>query len=105
MRGHGVSGTRSDIGYVGQLEDDLADFVAVLRQSQPTAPITLVWKVVMIGLARLKVCTLRSSKPSRSTVTKTVASLNGIITRKRAVSPGSTCLVVTTPEKGARTTV
>src|SRR5439155_2355650 len=31
MRGHGTSGTRGDIGYVGQLEDDLADFVAVLR--------------------------------------------------------------------------
>ena len=28
MRGHGVSGTRGDIGYVGQLENDLADFVA-----------------------------------------------------------------------------
>jgi pimeloyl-ACP methyl ester carboxylesterase len=42
LRGHGVSGTRGDIGYLGQLEDDLADFVGVLRQSQPTAPITLV---------------------------------------------------------------
>ena len=29
MRGHGVSGTRGDIGYVGQLEDDLADFVGM----------------------------------------------------------------------------
>ena len=29
IRGHGTSGTRGDIGYVGQLEDDLADFVAV----------------------------------------------------------------------------
>ena len=28
IRGHGASGTRGDIGYVGQLEDDLADFVA-----------------------------------------------------------------------------
>ncbi len=42
LRGHGVSGTRGDIGYLGQLEDDLADFVGVLRQSQPSAPITLV---------------------------------------------------------------
>ena len=25
IRGHGASGTRGDIGYVGQLEDDLAD--------------------------------------------------------------------------------
>jgi len=42
MRGHGVSGTRGDIGYLGQLEDDLADFVALVRQAQPTAPLTLV---------------------------------------------------------------
>lgn len=42
MRGHGVSGTRGDIGYVGQLEDDLADFVGVLRKERPSAPITLV---------------------------------------------------------------
>jgi alpha-beta hydrolase superfamily lysophospholipase len=40
MRGHGDSGTRGDISYVGQLEDDLADFVAVVRQTNPTAPLT-----------------------------------------------------------------
>ena len=34
MRGHGTSGTRGDIGYVGQLEDDLADFVAVVAQDR-----------------------------------------------------------------------
>jgi alpha-beta hydrolase superfamily lysophospholipase len=42
MRGHGTSGTRGDIGYVGQLEDDLADFVAVLRKTVPSSPLTLV---------------------------------------------------------------
>ena len=42
IRGHGTSGTRGDIGYVGQLEDDLADFVAVLRNTVPSAPLTLV---------------------------------------------------------------
>jgi pimeloyl-ACP methyl ester carboxylesterase len=41
IRGHGASGTRGDIGYVGQLEDDLADFVAVVRESAPTVPLTL----------------------------------------------------------------
>jgi alpha-beta hydrolase superfamily lysophospholipase len=42
IRGHGASGTRGDIGYVGQLEDDLADFVAVVRKATPTAPLTLI---------------------------------------------------------------
>ncbi|UPK03036.1 alpha/beta fold hydrolase [Bradyrhizobium sp. 170] len=42
MRGHGTSGTRGDIGYVGQLEDDLADFVAELRKTVPSAPLTLI---------------------------------------------------------------
>ncbi len=42
IRGHGASGTRGDIAYVGQLEDDLADFVAVVRNTTPTAPLTLI---------------------------------------------------------------
>lgn len=42
MRGHGVSGTRGDIGYVGQLENDLADFVPTVRKTAPSAPLTLV---------------------------------------------------------------
>lgn len=42
IRGHGTSGTRGDIGHVGQLEDDLADFVAVVRKTAPSAPLTLV---------------------------------------------------------------
>src|SRR5882672_100738 len=41
IRGHGASGTRGDIGYVGQLEDDLVDFVAVVRKTSPDAPLTL----------------------------------------------------------------
>jgi alpha-beta hydrolase superfamily lysophospholipase len=41
VRGHGASGTRGDIRYVGQLEDDLVDFVAVVRKTNPTAPLTL----------------------------------------------------------------
>jgi alpha-beta hydrolase superfamily lysophospholipase len=41
MRGHGASGTRGDIRYVGQLEDDLVDFVAVVRKTNSTAPLTL----------------------------------------------------------------
>jgi alpha-beta hydrolase superfamily lysophospholipase len=42
MRGHGGSGTRGDIGYVGQLEDDLVDFVAHVRKSAPDQPLTLI---------------------------------------------------------------
>ena len=41
IRGHGGSGTRGDIAYLGQLEDDMADFVAVVRKSAADAPITL----------------------------------------------------------------
>jgi alpha-beta hydrolase superfamily lysophospholipase len=41
MRGHGASGTRGDVAYVGQLEDDLADFVAEIRKTEPSAPLTL----------------------------------------------------------------
>ncbi|WP_439359850.1 alpha/beta hydrolase [Bradyrhizobium sp. DASA03007] len=42
IRGHGGSGTRGDIGYVGQLEDDLVDFVAHVRRSAPDLPLTLI---------------------------------------------------------------
>jgi pimeloyl-ACP methyl ester carboxylesterase len=42
MRGHGASGTRGDIGYVGQLEDDLVDFVAHVRKVAPDLPLTLI---------------------------------------------------------------
>jgi alpha-beta hydrolase superfamily lysophospholipase len=42
IRGHGSSGTRGDIRYLGQLEDDLADLVGEIRKSNPTAPLTLI---------------------------------------------------------------
>jgi pimeloyl-ACP methyl ester carboxylesterase len=41
-RGHGASGSRGDIGYVGQLEDDLADLVTQLREAYPKARLTLI---------------------------------------------------------------
>jgi len=41
IRGHGGSGSRGDVAYLGQLEDDMADFVAEIRKTNPTAPITL----------------------------------------------------------------
>src|SRR5258705_7474244 len=42
IRGPGTSCPRGDIGYVGQLEDDLADFVPVLRNTVLSAPLTLI---------------------------------------------------------------
>jgi len=42
VRGHGFSVPVGDIGYIGQLEDDLADFVAVLRPLHPNASFSLI---------------------------------------------------------------
>lgn len=41
IRGHGASGARGDIGYPGQLDDDMVDFVALVRKTVPSAPLTL----------------------------------------------------------------
>jgi alpha-beta hydrolase superfamily lysophospholipase len=41
IRGHGASGSRGDIIYLGQLEDDLADLVGEIRRTHPDAPLTL----------------------------------------------------------------
>jgi alpha-beta hydrolase superfamily lysophospholipase len=41
IRGHGGSGSRGDIGFIGQLEDDMADLVALVRKTSPTEPLTL----------------------------------------------------------------
>src|ERR1700734_3931141 len=42
IRGHGASGTRGDIAYAGQLDDDLADLVAALRKAHPAARFSLI---------------------------------------------------------------
>lgn len=42
IRGHGASGNRGDITYLGQLEDDMADLVDEIRKTDPTAPLTLI---------------------------------------------------------------
>jgi alpha-beta hydrolase superfamily lysophospholipase len=42
IRGHGESGRRGDIDYIGQLEDDLTDLVKLIRRQDPQAPIVLV---------------------------------------------------------------
>ncbi|MGA7324177.1 MAG: alpha/beta fold hydrolase, partial [Rhodomicrobium sp.] len=42
IRGHLNFGRSGDIDYIGQLEDDLADFTAVLRPLHPKANFTLV---------------------------------------------------------------
>lgn len=43
IRGHGASSSRGDIGYAGQLEDDLADLIAHLGEQRPNA------RYLMIG--------------------------------------------------------
>jgi alpha-beta hydrolase superfamily lysophospholipase len=42
IRGHGSSGTRGDIRYSGQLEDDLTDLVGQIRKTGSSAPLTLI---------------------------------------------------------------
>jgi alpha-beta hydrolase superfamily lysophospholipase len=42
IRGHGASGTRGDIAYPGELDDDLADLVAELRKSNRSARFSLI---------------------------------------------------------------
>jgi pimeloyl-ACP methyl ester carboxylesterase len=42
IRGHGASGTRGDVAYIGQLEDDLQDFVAEVHKAHPNAPLVLI---------------------------------------------------------------
>lgn len=51
IRGHGASGTRGDIAYLGQLEDDLADLVAEIRNTGSTAPLTLLGHSAGAGFA------------------------------------------------------
>lgn len=42
LRGHGGSGRRGDIDYIGQLDDDLADLIATIRPEHPNATMTLI---------------------------------------------------------------
>ena len=42
IRGHGASGTRGDVAYIGQLEDDLQDLVAEIHEAHPNAPLVLI---------------------------------------------------------------
>ena len=39
FRGHGASGTRGDVAYAGQLDDDLVDLIDELRTSQPASEV------------------------------------------------------------------
>jgi pimeloyl-ACP methyl ester carboxylesterase len=42
VRGHGESGPRGDVAYIGQIEDDLADLVGMLRADYPQAKLDLI---------------------------------------------------------------
>ena len=41
IRGHGSSGTRGDVAFNGQLENDMEDLVALVHKTSPTQPLTL----------------------------------------------------------------
>jgi len=45
IRGHGKTGTRGDIDYAGELDDDLADFAAFVHSRHPEA------KLVLLGFS------------------------------------------------------
>jgi alpha-beta hydrolase superfamily lysophospholipase len=51
IRGHGASGTRGDIAYPGQLDNDLADLVAELRKTYPAARFSLIGHSAGAGFA------------------------------------------------------
>ena len=51
MRGHGASGTRGDIAYPGQLDDDLGDLVAQFRKTYPAARFSLIGHSAGAGFA------------------------------------------------------
>jgi alpha-beta hydrolase superfamily lysophospholipase len=41
IRGHGATGVRGDIDYASELDDDMADFVAMVRNKYPSAKLVL----------------------------------------------------------------
>jgi pimeloyl-ACP methyl ester carboxylesterase len=51
IRGHGASGTRGDIAYPGELDDDLADLIATLRKDYPAARFSLIGHSAGAGFA------------------------------------------------------
>jgi alpha-beta hydrolase superfamily lysophospholipase len=51
IRGHGASGTRGDIAYPGQLDDDLADLITGLRKDYPAARVSLIGHSAGAGFA------------------------------------------------------
>ena len=51
IRGHGASGTRGDIAYPGQLDDDLGDLVARFRKTYPAARFSLIGHSAGAGFA------------------------------------------------------
>lgn len=51
VRGHGGSGRRGDIDYIGQLEDDLVDLVRLIRKQYADARLALVGHSAGGGLA------------------------------------------------------
>jgi alpha-beta hydrolase superfamily lysophospholipase len=67
IRGHGGSGTRGDVAYLGQLENDMEDLVAMVRQTSPNQPLTLLGHSAGGGFA-LRI----ASSPIQDLFTRTV---------------------------------
>jgi alpha-beta hydrolase superfamily lysophospholipase len=71
IRGHGASGTRGDIGYYGQLDDDLDDLITELRRQY------LVGHFALLGFSSGGGFALRAA----------VGPLSGVFTRLVLLSP------------------
>ena len=56
IRGHGGSGTRGDIAFIGQLENDLEDLVAFVRKTSPKEPLILLGHSAGGGFALRVAC-------------------------------------------------
>jgi non-heme chloroperoxidase len=42
LRGHGANSPQGDIAYIGELDDDMADFIRYAKNQQPGAKWTLI---------------------------------------------------------------
>jgi alpha-beta hydrolase superfamily lysophospholipase len=81
IRGHGASGTKGQIGYVGQLEDDMEDFVRSTK---------LAWPSTLVGFSSGGGFVLRFAGSPRQKVFSNYLLLSPFLSQDAATSrPGS----------------